>query len=128
MWIIVGDVNYIDLGLQEMIDAMPKEGGTLHISKGTYKLSKPLRLPDSGNVSIVGCTFIGDAVKPETVIPGEIVYSGEVREVYWTGSKWANSIKEAVNFSTELIAVNAAFELVVKNPKWVAAVSVRMVP
>lgn len=130
-WVVSAKLTDIELGLQEMLDALPDGGGTVHISEGIYEISEPLRMPTNikGNVNIRGCSFIGDKKEPRTLKPGKITFEGASPIVYWgKGNTWKRSRTEAVWFGTKAEAEHAAFEIVRKRPVLIGSVTVEELP
>ncbi len=124
-WVIAALAELADMDLQAMLDAMPSKGGKIFIANGVYELSEPLRLPDNtdGKITITGCTFIGKD-KPRTVVPGTVMIEGVTKNVFWGGSGWKASVEDAARFETKEQAEDAAFELVSKQPKYIACVEI----
>jgi hypothetical protein len=55
------------MSVQQAIDSLPKDGGTVYISSGTYIVNQKITIPDGvslvaeGSLTISGCTFEGEA-------------------------------------------------------------------
>ena len=129
-WVVSAKLKDVELGLQEMLDALPDDGGTVHISEGVYEISEPLRMPNiKGNVNISGCSFIGDKKKPRTVSPGKITFEGGSPTVYWGKSAtWKRSRAEALWFDSKQEAERIAFGIVSKRPVLVGSIAVEELP
>jgi hypothetical protein len=128
-WVVSAKLKDVELGLQEMLDALPDDGGTVHISEGVYEISEPLRMPTKGNVNISGCHFIGDKKKPKTVTPGKVTFEGTSPTVYWgKGDMWMRSRTKAIWYRSKDEAERATFGIVSKKPTLVGSITVEKLP
>lgn len=68
---VPGDFVVLEPGMsvQEAINALPKDGGTVYIREGTYIVNEAIKIPDGvtlvaeGNLTISGCHISGEARK-----------------------------------------------------------------
>jgi hypothetical protein len=127
-WVIAAHMADVQMTLQEMIDAVPSDGGTIVISEGVYDLAEPLQIPaDGGHVTIQGCMFNG-ADKYKEISPAKVRYGGvDDVLVYWN-EKWKSSVSDAKGFPTKEAADEEAFMLVAKLPKYIGSVHTVLIP
>lgn len=126
MWTISVKLSDAEMGIQDTVNALPKEGGTVNISEGVYIINGPLEFPSNpkSHVKIVGCSFEGGK-KAKTVKPGKVEFVGNpTTTVYWNGSTWKAFPKDAKKFKTQDEAENYALYLVMKKPHLIGLVSV----
>lgn len=126
-WVVKANLKDVELGLQEMLDALPATGGKVVISEGVYEISEPIRFSGEKNVTITGCT-ISDGKKSKTVKSGKITFEGESPDVYWSGTAWKKSRVEATWFDSKEEAERVAFGIVSKTPALVGSVTVEELP
>ena len=127
-WVIAAYMSDVQMTLQEMIDAVPADGGTVFISEGVYEISEPLQIPgDGGHITIQGCHFKG-ADKYKEIVPAKVRYGGDQNVLVYWNEKWKSSVSDAKGFPTKEAADEEAFMLVAKLPKYIGSIHTVKVP